>query len=101
MMVPISGCWHGGSLAGGFSQCHGGKPSSCSAGQPLDVGLCLKSMETFDDPCSQGPCGHSIYRTSLWDSSCALDPNAGLLWRCPASPGGLQEGLAQPAANGG
>lgn len=35
------------------------------AEQALDVGLCVKSMKTFGEPCSQGPHGHSTYRTDL------------------------------------
>lgn len=57
-----------------------------------------KSKETFDDPYSQGPCGH-IQNRSTWGLMHALDPNAGfcraLLVRCrKAWPSLQQTGLA-------
>ena len=50
-MVPVSGCWRGRSLAGGFGQGRGG--SRAVGGQPLDVSLCPRSVDSFDDRCSQ------------------------------------------------
>lgn len=52
VVLPILGCWCSGSLAAGFGQYSGGKLSSWGAGQPPDIGLCLKNMESFHDPCS-------------------------------------------------
>lgn len=95
-MVPILGCCWSGRLGWWLQLVLRGEMGSGGAGQPADISLCLKSMETFDDTCSQGSCGPSTYRPDLCGVSLhALDPNAGfcrtLLAHCRKAWPSLQQ----------